>query len=44
MKAIKYSGKGEFRVVEIPIPQLKSKEVLIEMKAATICGSDFHIQ
>lgn len=34
-------GKIEFR--EIPIPEVKSDEVLIKMKRIGICGSDIHV-
>ncbi len=43
MKAgILYNAK-DIRVGEAPIPQIGSKEVLIESKAAGICGTDLHI-
>ncbi len=43
MKAgILYSAK-DIRVGEAPLPQIKPDEVLIESKAAGICGTDQHI-
>ncbi len=43
MKAgILYSAK-DIRVGEAPMPQIKPNEVLIESKAAGICGTDLHI-
>ena len=43
MKAgILYSAK-DIRIGEAPMPQIKPNEVLIESKAAGICGTDLHI-
>jgi 2-desacetyl-2-hydroxyethyl bacteriochlorophyllide A dehydrogenase len=43
MKAgILYKSK-DIRVGEVPIPQIGPNEVLIESKAAGICGTDLHI-
>jgi len=44
MKAIKYAGKGRFKVVDVPVPDLKAHDVLVRMKVAGICASDLHIQ
>lgn len=45
MKAVvKYGkGKGLIEVREIPEPKIKDDEVLIEVKAVSVCGSDIHI-
>jgi L-iditol 2-dehydrogenase len=45
MKAVvKYDrGKGFIEVREVPEPQIQDDEVLIEVKAVAICGSDLHI-
>jgi len=45
MKAVvKYQkGKGFVELREVPIPEIKDDEVLIEVKAVSICGSDIHI-
>jgi L-iditol 2-dehydrogenase len=40
MKAAVLHGKNDIRVEEIPIPELKSDEVLVKVKATGICGSD----
>ncbi len=36
-------GKGLVKLREVPVPKVEEKEVLIEIKAAGICGSDLHI-
>lgn len=44
MKAIvKFAkGYGNIEIREIPEPKIKENEILIEIKAAGICGSDLH--
>lgn len=36
-------GKGFIELKEVPVPEIGSNEVLIEVKAAGICGTDLHI-
>jgi L-iditol 2-dehydrogenase len=36
-------GKGLVELREVPVPRIEENEVLIEIKAAGICGSDLHI-
>jgi L-iditol 2-dehydrogenase len=45
MKAVvKYGkGKGLVEIRDIPEPKPKNDEVLIEVKAVSVCGSDLHI-
>jgi L-iditol 2-dehydrogenase len=45
MKAVvKYGkGKGLVEMREVPEPQVKEDEALIEVKAVSVCGSDLHI-
>jgi L-iditol 2-dehydrogenase len=45
MKAVvKYGkGKGLVEIREVPEPKNKEDEVLIEVKAVSVCGSDLHI-
>ncbi len=45
MKAVvKYGkGKGMVEMREVPVPKIKEDEVLIEVKAVSVCGSDLHI-
>lgn len=37
-------GPGNMALLEAPVPSPKPNEVLIEIKAAAICGSDIHIR
>jgi threonine dehydrogenase-like Zn-dependent dehydrogenase len=45
MKAVvKYAkGKGLVEIRDVPEPKVKDDEVLIEVKAVSVCGSDLHI-
>jgi L-iditol 2-dehydrogenase len=45
MKAVvKYGkGKGKVEIQDVPEPKMKDDEVLIEVKAVSVCGSDLHI-
>ncbi len=36
-------GKGLIEIREVPVPKIGEDEVLIEVKAAGICGTDLHI-
>ena len=36
-------GKGLIEIREVPVPEIGDNEVLIEVKAAGICGTDLHI-
>ena len=38
-----YKVEEPLRLEEIPVPELREDEVLVEIKAAGICGSDVHI-
>ena len=40
MKAYVLNGIGKLDFMDVPKPVLKSGEVLVEVKAAGICGSD----
>lgn len=40
MKAYVLDGVNELHLKEVPMPELKSGQVLVEVKAAGICGSD----
>jgi propanol-preferring alcohol dehydrogenase len=43
MKAFRWYGKREkLKLEEIPIPTVGEKDVLIEIRAAGVCGSDLH--
>ncbi len=44
MKAGVFYGKGDIRVrQDYPMPEIKSNEVLIHVKACGVCGTDVHI-
>lgn len=43
MKSAYFYGKHDLRVEETPAPQPGPKEVLIQVKACGICGTDVHI-
>lgn len=40
MKAAFMYGKGDIRIKEVPVPEIREDEVLIRVKRAAICGSD----
>lgn len=40
MKAWVLHGVNDLRLEEVPVPELKAGEVLVEVRAAGICGSD----
>ena len=43
MKSAVYYGKHDLRVEESPMPQVREKDVLIEIMACGVCGTDVHI-
>ena len=40
MLAGRLFGKEDFRIVEVPVPEIKDDEMLIRVKAAAVCGTD----
>lgn len=44
MLAVVYQGKGLIKVEDIPIPKIKSDEILLKVKAASICATDLKIK
>ncbi|GCF94983.1 alcohol dehydrogenase [Enterococcus florum] len=40
MKAVQLSGKEKITINEVPLPKISEKEVLIKVRAASICGTD----
>ncbi len=40
MKAVKLYEPGNLQVEEIPVPAIRADEVLVEVKAVGVCGSD----
>ncbi|WP_216829837.1 zinc-dependent alcohol dehydrogenase [Alkalihalobacterium elongatum] len=44
MKAARFYNVNEpLKIEEVPVPQLKDDEVLVQLKAVGLCGSDIHI-
>ena len=43
MRGIKFSGPKKVTVSDFSIPEPDKGEVLIKIKASTICGSDMHV-
>jgi len=44
MKAVVKTQRAQgAELLEVPIPEIKSDEVLVKVKATSICGSDLHI-
>lgn len=43
MKAAVYYGNKTIRTEDIPVPEIKNDEILVQVKACGICGTDVHI-
>lgn len=43
MRSAVFYGKHDLRIEESPIPSIGEKDVLIEVKACGVCGTDVHI-
>ena len=43
MKSAVFYGKHDMRVVDIKKPELNENDVLIEVRACGVCGTDVHI-
>jgi threonine dehydrogenase-like Zn-dependent dehydrogenase len=43
MKAAVFEGKGKIKIREVPRPEPRAGEALIEITLTTICGTDIHI-
>lgn len=43
MKGVVFLGDRKVTVKEFPDPEPEKNEVIVQMKAATICGSDMHV-
>lgn len=44
MKAVRWYGKGDVRVEEVPDPKIQDdRDVIIRISSSAICGSDLHI-
>jgi 2-desacetyl-2-hydroxyethyl bacteriochlorophyllide A dehydrogenase len=42
MKVAMWYGGKDIKIEDAPIPKVKDKEVLVKVKAVSICGSDLH--
>lgn len=43
MKAMLFLGEKKIELIDLPNPKIGDDEVLLEMKAAGLCGSDLHL-
>jgi len=43
MKAARLYGKNDLRVVDVPVPGIGPGELLLRVKAATVCGTDLRM-
>ena len=43
MRAVVLTGPNQYGPADIPKPEIDSNEILLEMKAASICGTDMRI-
>ena len=43
MKALHFLGEKKIELIDLPTPEIRSDEVLIEIQAAGLCGSDLHL-
>jgi len=44
MLGIVYQGDGSIKVEEVPKPRINSNEILLKVRAASICGTDLKIK
>ncbi len=42
MKAAVLRGKETIQIEDRPVPEIQAREVLVEVKACGICGTDIH--
>lgn len=43
MKAVRFHGKGQLQVDDLPVPEPAEGEVLVRVGAVGVCGTDTHI-
>ncbi|RDA94263.1 hypothetical protein CP533_0612 [Ophiocordyceps camponoti-saundersi (nom. inval.)] len=43
MKALRYEKPEDWSIVKVPLPQLRDDDVLMQVKACGVCGTDLHI-
>ena len=44
MIAVIYKGKGKFSVEDVPLPEISEDEILLKVRAASVCGTDLKIK
>jgi (R,R)-butanediol dehydrogenase/meso-butanediol dehydrogenase/diacetyl reductase len=42
MKAARFHGRGDIRVDEVPLPEVRPGTVAVEVEWCGICGTDLH--
>ncbi|HBO45896.1 MAG TPA: alcohol dehydrogenase, partial [Planctomycetaceae bacterium] len=42
MRAVVWTGERDFEIQDVPTPALGEGQVLVEVRAAAICNTDFH--
>jgi L-iditol 2-dehydrogenase len=43
MKAARLYGKEDLRVVDVPVPEIGEKEILLKVRSTAICGTDIRM-
>ncbi|KAM5384286.1 hypothetical protein ACJZ2D_001591 [Fusarium nematophilum] len=43
MKALRYEKPEDFSIVTVPLPEMRDNDVLVQVKACGVCGTDLHI-
>jgi len=43
MKAARLYGKNDLRIVDVPVPEIAPDEILLRVRAATVCGTDLRM-
>ncbi len=44
MLAVFSSGNGEIEIIDVPVPKINENEILLKVKATSICGTDIKIK
>jgi L-iditol 2-dehydrogenase len=43
MRAARLYGKNDLRIEDIPVPRIEDDEILVRVKAAALCGTDYRM-
>jgi len=43
MRAARLYGKNDLRIEDIPVPKIEDDEILVRVKAAALCGTDYRM-